>query len=198
MVVESIQKKWGSLKEAQEIYLAPILKQLIEFGYNDEEITAKFGPAGRGGSVVSLSWIPRFLGFKSFIEAHNTLIKEKLKKLIMKGYSIAQIYQAFPAMSEHSVRDHIRKIWGGGIEKARTILLKPYLDFFFMNMYPDADIIKRLSFDETVPLIFKQHNKKIALMNEEDLLTYIVHLIYRTSINVARYEVFSEFIGHFM
>jgi len=65
-------------------------------------------------------------------------------------------------------------------------------------MYPDADIIKRLSFDETVPFIFKQHNKKIAIMNEEDLLTYIVHLIYKTSVNVARYEAFSEFIGHFM
>ena len=195
MVVSAIQKKWGSLKEAQEIYLAPILKQLIEFGYNDEEITTIFG---RGKTTVSKNWIPRFLGYKSFTDARNNLIKDKLKKLIMRGYDLAQIYQAFPAMSRRSVTDHIKKNWGGTIGKARTVLLKPYFDFFFSNMYSNEDIIKRLNFDETVPLLAQQGSYRVALMNEEDLLTYIVSLVYKTSINVARYEVFSEFIGHFI
>ncbi|KKM64861.1 hypothetical protein LCGC14_1497080, partial [marine sediment metagenome] len=195
MVVESIQKRWGSLKEAQEIYLTPILKQLIEFGYNNEDLTNIFGLTGRGKSTIAKKWIPRFLGFKSFTDARNNLIEDKLAKLIMKGYSLAQIYQAFPAMSSHSVRDHIEKNWGGSIEKARIILLKPYFDFFFANMYTDANIIKRLGFDETSPFVFTQGNKKIAIMNGEDLLNYIVNLIYKTSIDAARYEVFSKFLG---
>lgn len=197
MVVESIHKQWGSLKEAQETYLAPILKRLIEYGYLEEDLTNRFGPAGRGLGTISTTWIPKFLGFKSFTDARNTLIKEKLKKLIMRGNSKTQIYQAFPAMSQASVRDHIKTHWSS-IEKARTILLKPYLDFFFTNKYPDNDIIKRLNLDDTIPLYFKEGNRRVSLMNEEELLTYLVQLIYKTSIDVARYQTFSEFIGHIM
>lgn len=186
------------LKDDQEIYLAPILKRLIEFGYNDEELTNAFGPAGRGLTTISTNWIPKFLGYKSFTKARNDLIKIKLKELIIKGYSLTQLYQTFLVISEFSVKDHKRRNWGGGIEKARTILLKLYFDFFFANMYPDDEIIKLLSFDETVPFIFKQHNKKAAIMNEGDLLTYIVHLNYKTSTSIVRYKAVFKFIDDFI
>ena len=164
VIKERIREIWGSLYNARIKYLKPILKKLIEHGYNLLEMEPRFG--GICFAQTISEWCKQFFG-KNFTEIRPIIIRNKLKKLVIRGFSLSQIYAEIPKISKMSLRQGKEYLgFWGGLKKAREVLMKPLLEQYLRKDITNKEIVKKMGFEKV------RIGYRSWIMGEEILIYY--------------------------
>jgi len=185
------QKFWGGYYDSLDLFLKPVVEELIKMGYDRKYIAAALGgednrdkPYKSGHYRFTTQTLTRYScerwwpDCKDWGDVQEKFLKEIFESLVLKGYSYKDMVEELVAFNDkQQLKYRFRKLFkdekGSGLGAARRILLKPLLKSLLPND-TDADIIEKLNLKNWLP--FGASNNKIT--NENRLLNYFVESIW--------------------
>ena len=185
------QKFWGGYYDSLDLFLKPVVEELIKMGYDRKYIAAALGgednrdkPYKSGHYRFTTETLTSYCCERWWTDCNDwgdvqeKFLKEIFESLVLKGYGYKDMVEELVAFNDkQQLKYRFRKMFkddkGSGLGAARRILLKPLLESLLLN-HTDADIIEKLNLKKWLP--FGASNNKIT--NENRLLNYFVESIW--------------------
>ena len=184
-------KFWGGYYDSLDLFLKPIVEELIKMGYDRKYIAAALGgednrdkPYKSGHYRFTTETLTRYCferwwpDCNDWGDVQEKFLKEIFESLVLKGYGYKDMVEELEAFNDkQQLKYRFRKLFkddrGSGLGTARRILLKPILE----NLLPkfiDSEIIEKLNLINWLP--FGASNNKIT--DEKRLLYHLVENIW--------------------
>ncbi len=178
---------WGGYYNALDLFLKPVVEELIKKGYDRKYIAAALGGEDNrakaykpGHYRLTSETLTKYCCERWWTDCNNwgdvqeKFIKDIFDSFVMKGFDYSMIAEAMDGFNDpQQVKYKFKKLYKNGIQTARMEYLKPLLE----NLLPeltDDEIIVRLNLKEWLP--FGGSNYKIT--DEKRLLNYLVESIW--------------------
>jgi hypothetical protein len=184
------KKFWGGYYNSLDLFLKPVVEELIKKGYDRKYIAAVLG----GEDNRDRTYKPKHYRFtaetlikyykrwwpdcNNWGDIQTKFLKNIFESLVLKGYDYEKMVEELEAFNDkQQLKYRFRKLFkddrGSGLEAARRILLKPILENL-LPQFTDSKIIKILNLKDWLP--FGGSNNKIS--DEKRLLIYLVESIW--------------------
>ncbi len=185
------QKFWGGYYDSLDLFLKPVVEELIKKGYDRKYIAAALGgeenrnkPYKSGHYRFTTETLTRYCcerwwpDCNDWGDVQEKFLKEIFESLVLKGYDYKDMVEELEAFNDkQQIKYRLAKMFkdniSSGLGAARRILLKPLLTSLLLN-HTDADIIEKLNLKNWLP--FGASNNKIT--NEKRLLNHLVENIW--------------------
>ncbi|MFX1280789.1 MAG: hypothetical protein ACFFA3_15545 [Promethearchaeota archaeon] len=155
-VSRRINEYWGGFDKARELFLKPVLEDLIKTGFNSNDIIEAFGKKGR--NIVD-RLIPSFFNVETFSEARRKFLVEIIEKLIIEGLGPVGMVKRLEHFGEKEIASRIAEEWGN-LKKAQKELWRPIIIQSFRDGISGSDILISLGYKETTAK--RKHNQIYA------------------------------------
>ncbi|MFW9864890.1 MAG: hypothetical protein ACFFEN_02230 [Candidatus Thorarchaeota archaeon] len=152
-VSRRIDEYWGGFDKARQLFLKPVLKELIKSGYNSHDISVAFGKKGR--NIVE-RLIPSLFDVDSFGEARRVFLVEIIEKLIIEGLGPVGMAKRLKNFGENEIAARISEEWGS-LREAQKVLWRPIIIQSFKDGMSGPDILLSLGYKESTAK--KKHNQ---------------------------------------
>ena len=152
-VSRRINEYWEGFNKARELFLKPVLEELIKTGFNSNDIIEAFGKKGR--NIVE-RLIPSFFNVETFSEARSKFLVEIIEKLIIEGLGPVGMAKRLKYFGEKEIASRIAEEWGN-LKKAQKELWRPIIIQSFRDGISGPDILISLGYKESTAK--RKHNQ---------------------------------------
>lgn len=182
---------WGGYYSALDLFLKPVVEELIKKGYDRKYIAAALGGEDNrakaykyGHYRLTSATLTRYCLERWWTDCNNwgdvqeKFLKDIFESLVIKGYSYEMMVEELEAFHDRQqIKYRMVKLFkddtSSGLRAARRILLKPLLENL-LPKFTDAEIIEKLNLKDWLP--FGSSNNRIT--DEIRLLNYLVEDIW--------------------
>lgn len=133
---------FGGLEKARELFLRPVLEELMKEGYNSNDITEVFGTRGR--NIVDRI-IPQLFDSPSFREARRIFLIEILEDLIIEGLGQTAMADRLQRFGLTEIDNAIKEEWGS-LKDAQKFFWRPIIIQRFKDGWNGKDILISLGY----------------------------------------------------
>jgi len=159
-----INEYWGNYKKAKEMFLKPVLEDLIVDGFRSKDIISAFGKRGR--NIVETK-IPLYFNGMTFLEARRNYLLNKLTKILPYVSIEDKVFSQLKNFGRVEIINLINKTWGGFHKAQRKLRQSIVIELLRTNLEGPA-IFSTLGYSSSYS--YNHHNdlmQKLFGLNTE-------------------------------
>ena len=126
-----INEYWGNYKKAKEMFLKPVLEDLIVEGFRSKDIISAFGKRGR--NIVETK-IPLYFNGMTFLEVRRNYLLNKLTKILPYVSIEDKVFSQLKNFGRVEIINLINKRWGGFHKAQRKLRQSIVIELLRTNL----------------------------------------------------------------